>query len=294
MQIPLWVFLSSILLALSWHEMASFVLRRTGAGGGVVPTLFGNGAALRGIRAFSSLPSPVVLSRQPTHTTAPTKSQTSLSNADQQKHFSTTTATMSSKAFLETVKARRTYYALKKESTISDAKIQEIIKEAVLHVPSSFNSQSTRVVLLVKEEHDKLWDIAKETLKAIVPAEQYPSTEQRLNGFKAGYGTVLFYESRSVVSGMQDKFAIYADKFPGWATQSDAMHQFVIWAALEAEGLGANLQHYNPLIDQKVADTWGIDKDWVLNAQLVFGTPAGEPGEKSFESVEDRFKSFGV
>merc|ERR1711964_970247 len=94
--------------ALSWHEMASFVLRRTGAGGGVVPTLFGNGAALRGIRAFSSLPSPVVLSRQPTHTTAPTKSQTSLSNADQQKHFSTTTATMSSKAFLETVKARRT------------------------------------------------------------------------------------------------------------------------------------------------------------------------------------------
>merc|ERR1712093_236927 len=130
-----------ILLALSWHEMASFVLRRTGAGGGVVPTLFGNGAALRGIRAFSSLPSPVVMGRQPTHTTAPTKSQTSLSNADQQKHFSTTTATMSSKAFLETVKARRTYYALKKESTISDAKIQEIIKEAVLHVPSSFNSQ---------------------------------------------------------------------------------------------------------------------------------------------------------
>ncbi|PVH79022.1 Nitroreductase [Cadophora sp. DSE1049] len=201
---------------------------------------------------------------------------------------------MSTKSFLETIKARRTYYALKKESTISDAQIQEIIKEAVLHVPSSFNSQSTRVVLLVKEEHDKLWEIAKEALKAIVPAEQYPSTEQRLNGFKAGYGTVLFFESRSVVSGMQDKFAIYADKFPGWATQSDAMHQFVIWTALEAEGLGANLQHYNPLIDQKVADTWGIDKDWVLNAQLVFGTPAGEPGEKSFIPVEERFKSFGV
>ncbi|KAH7416744.1 Nitroreductase-like protein [Cadophora sp. MPI-SDFR-AT-0126] len=201
---------------------------------------------------------------------------------------------MSSKSFLETVKARRTIYALKKESTISDAKIQEIIKEAVLHVPSSFNSQSTRVVLLVKEEHDKLWEIAKETLKAIVPAEQYPATEQRLNGFKAGYGTVLFFESTAVVSGMQEKFALYADKFPLWATQSDAMTQFVIWAALEAEGLGANLQHYNPLIDQKVADTWGIDKDWVLNAQLVFGTPAGAAGEKTFIPVEERFKSFGV
>lgn len=224
---------------------------------------------------------------------------------------------MSSKSFLETVKARRTYYALKKESTIPDSQIQEIIKEAILHVPSSFNSQSTRVVLLVKEEHDKLWEITKSTLKAIVSEDQWKSTEQRLNGFKAGYGTVslplpsptflgdqkliclsmkkvLFYESRSVVNGMQEKFALYADRFPGWATQSDAMHQFVIWTALEAEGLGANLQHYNPLIDQKVAETWGIDADWVLNAQLVFGTPAGEAGEKAFQSVDERFKSFGI
>lgn len=93
---------------------------------------------------------------------------------------------------------------------------------------------------------------------------------------------------------MQDRFAAYADKFPIWATQSDAMHQFTIWTALEAEGLGANLQHYNPLIDQKVSEEWGIDKDWELNAQLVFGKPEGKAGEKSFLPVEDRFKSFGV
>jgi len=97
---------------------------------------------------------------------------------------------MSSKAFFETVKARRTYYQLKKESTISDEKIQDIITQALLHVPSSFNSQSTRIILLVKEEHNKLWDITKSVLKGIVPAEQYSSTEQRLNGFQAGYGTV--------------------------------------------------------------------------------------------------------
>ena len=99
---------------------------------------------------------------------------------------------MGSSEFLTAVKNRRTYYQLKKESTISDAKIQEIITEALLNCPSSFNSQSTRIVLLVKEEHNKLWDIAKETLKAIVPAEQYPATETRLNGFQAAYGTVCF------------------------------------------------------------------------------------------------------
>ena len=73
------------------------------------------------------------------------------------------------------------------------------------------------------------------------------------------------------------------------------MTQFAIWTALEAEGLGANLQHYNPLIDQKVASEWGVDADWELNAQLVFGKKEGEAGEKTFLPVEgERFKSFGV
>jgi len=161
-------------------------------------------------------------------------------------------------------------------------------------VPSSFNSQTTRVVLLVKEEHNKLWDIVKEVLKGVVPADAFPATEKKLEMFKGGYGTVLFFESRSIVSSMQENFPTYADKFPTWATQSDGMHQYAIWTALEAEGLGANLQHYNPLIDAKVATTWNIPEDWVLNAQLVFGDVGQKAGEKKFGSVEERFLSFGV
>ena len=72
------------------------------------------------------------------------------------------------------------------------------------------------------------------------------------------------------------------------------MTQYTIWTALEAEGLGANLQHYNPLIDAKVAAEWNVPKNWELNAQLVFGTPAGEPGEKTFMDVGERFKVFGA
>jgi len=196
--------------------------------------------------------------------------------------------------FLEAVKSRRTYYQLKKESPISDAKIQEIVTEALLHVPSSFNSQSTRMVILLKEEHIKLWGIAKDVLKAIVPAEQYSVTEKKLNGFQNAYGTVLFFVNRPTVSGMQEKFALYAEKFPVWAIHSDGMNQYAIWTALEKEGLGANLQHYNPLIDQKVAETWNIPKDWELSAQLVFGTPAAQPGEKTFLDVKERLKVFGA
>jgi hypothetical protein len=107
------------------------------------------------------------------------------------RHFSsTTTANMSAQPFLDTMVKRRTYYALKNESPVSDARIQEIIKHTILHVPSSFNSQSSRVMLLVKAEHEKLWDIVKEVLKAVVPEDQFDATEKKLNGFRAGYGTV--------------------------------------------------------------------------------------------------------
>lgn len=70
------------------------------------------------------------------------------------------------------------------------------------------------------------------------------------------------------------------------------MLQLVTWTALETEGLGANLQHYNPLIDEKVAATWDVPADWKLHAQLVFGSKAAPAGEKTFMPVEQRMKVF--
>ncbi|KAI1458446.1 Nitroreductase [Annulohypoxylon moriforme] len=202
--------------------------------------------------------------------------------------------TMASTPVLDLIKSRRTYYVLNKELPITKDRVQEIVKEALLHVPSSFNSQSNRIVVLFGAEHDKLWDIATGILKTIVPEDAWEHTAQRMNGFKAGAGTVLFFEDQNVVNSMQEKFALYADKFPIWAQQSDAMAQYVIWTALTAEGVGANLQHYNPLIDVKVASEWGIPDNWKLNAQLVFGGRVGEAGPKDFQPIEERYKVFGA
>jgi predicted oxidoreductase (fatty acid repression mutant protein) len=105
---------------------------------------------------------------------------------------------------------------------------------------------------------------------------------------------VLFYTDKKAVKGMQEKVALYADRFPTWGTESTAMHQFAVWTALEQEGFGASLQHYNPLVDAKVASTWGVDEDWQLTSMLVFGTPVGGAGEKSFSPLEERVKVFGA
>jgi predicted oxidoreductase (fatty acid repression mutant protein) len=94
--------------------------------------------------------------------------------------------------FLDAVAHRRSIYALTKSSPISDDRIEEIISKLVKDVPSSFNSQSSRLVLLLKDEHDKFWDIVRDALKAIVPEDKWESTGNRIAGFRAGYGTVSF------------------------------------------------------------------------------------------------------
>ena len=114
--------------------------------------------------------------------------------------------------FLAHIKNRRSYYPLNKELPISTQRIQEIIGEAVQHVPSSFNSQSNRVVVLFGAEHEKFWDLTTEVLKAIVPAEQWEPTGQKMAMFRGAAGTALFFEDQEVVEGLQAKFALYADR----------------------------------------------------------------------------------
>ncbi|WP_336786366.1 nitroreductase family protein [Paenibacillus sp. MMO-177] len=196
------------------------------------------------------------------------------------------------KTFLEAVKARRTYYGISKKSTITDDQIISLVQEAVKYSPSSFNSQSARAVVLLGDNHDKLWNIVKETLRKIVPADQFASTEQRVDSFKAGYGSVLFFEDATVIEGLQKQFPSYADNFPKWSQQSSGIVQYVVWTLLEEEGLGASLQHYNPLIDEEVKQTWNIPASWQLIAQMPFGAPTAEPGEKQFQPIDERVKIF--
>jgi len=133
-----------------------------------------------------------------------------------------------SSAFLAAVKSRRTFYQLSHESTIPDSKIIEIVNDTIKNAPSSFNSQSTRVVVLLGDEHTKLWEeIVKPAVKAVAPPEAWAGSEQRLNGFKAGYGTILFYEDPADVAKLQEQFALYADKFPQWSEHTNAIHQYI-------------------------------------------------------------------
>lgn len=200
--------------------------------------------------------------------------------------------TGTSAAFMEAVKHRRSIYGISKQSDISDEKIAQIVHDAIKHTPSAFNSQSARIVLLLGANHDKLWDLTTSTLQGVVPADNFEPTQQKMDSFKNGYGTVLFFEDQTVIDGLMNSFPAYAENFPLWSQQSSGMHQFVVWTALENEGFGASLQHYNPLIDDQVKAAWSIADSWKLVAQLPFGKPTSPAGEKEYKPIEERVKIF--
>ncbi|MEG0377810.1 MAG: nitroreductase family protein [Eubacterium sp.] len=197
-----------------------------------------------------------------------------------------------SKDFYTSLKNRRSYYGISKESPISDDRIEEIIGYSLKHTPSAYNSQTSKAILLFGEHHDKLWDIVMETLRKNVPADHFKPTENKVNSFKAGHGTVLYFLDDSITDALVKQFPLYSDNFPIWAEQANGMLQLAVWNALELEGLGANLQHYNPIIDEEVKKTWKIPDHWRLRAQMPFGTPTAMPGEKEFHPLSERLKVF--
>ena len=194
--------------------------------------------------------------------------------------------------FLDAIKNRRSIYALGRNVNLSETQIEELIKEAVKASPSAFNAQEARVVVLFGDAHEKLWDLTADALQPLTPAEAFEGTKQKLGSFKAGFGTVLFFFDQDTVTGLQEQFALYADNFPVWAEQSNGIAQANTWTALSEAGLGASLQHYNPVIDAAVAKEWNIPASWKLRSQLVFGSKEADAGEKEFLADDVRFLTF--
>ncbi len=194
--------------------------------------------------------------------------------------------------FNSAIEARRSVYSLGKKVTVSPEKIEEVIGNAVKHVPSAFNSQSARVVVLFGANHQKSWDLTKDALRKIVPAENFGATEEKIDSFASAYGTVLFFEDNSVIESLQNNYPSYNDNFPIWSLQSAGMLQYVVWTALAVEGLGASLQHYNNLIESQVKAEWKLPASWQLLAQMPFGEIINEPGEKEFLPLTERLMVF--
>ena len=58
------------------------------------------------------------------------------------------------------------------------ARIEAVVRE----VPSAFNMQSGRIIIAYGSAHDTIWQITKDTLRAVVPAEAFlANTEKKID-----------------------------------------------------------------------------------------------------------------
>jgi len=176
-----------------------------------------------------------------------------------------------SMSIIESLAKRRTVYALNKTLPVAEETVVKTIEQAVELVPDAFNMKSQRVVIALGAKQDELWDTIYNVFGGKVARE-------KIDGFKAAAGPVLYFVNEDVVKSLQAKFPRYAENFPNWAQQANGMLQISIWTALRDLGVGANIQHYNPVIDAAV------------NAQMPFGGIVAEPDPKEKENIAERVR----
>ncbi|MBO9112488.1 MULTISPECIES: nitroreductase family protein [Rhizobium/Agrobacterium group] len=193
---------------------------------------------------------------------------------------------------IELLKKRRTQYALGRNLDIAETVIEDLAREAIRWSPSPFNSQSSRVVFLFGNESEKLWSIVRREIAQIMSSDTLEQFLKKIDGFAAGVGTILFFEDEQTVLDLQEQWPLFADHFPDWSEQSGGMAQFAVWTALANVGVGASLQHYNPLIDESVKKTWNLPVGWKLRAQMPIGSNEAPVPDKTFLPDALRFRSF--
>lgn len=68
------------------------------------------------------------------------------------------------------------------------------------------------------------------------------------------------------------------------------MLQLAIWSGLRELEIGASLQHYNPVIDERVKKLLELPEEYVFVAQMPFGGIVNEPALKEKEDINKRVR----
>ena len=189
---------------------------------------------------------------------------------------------------LSTLAKRHSFYNINNKIDISGSEIEDIINGCLDLYPSSFNSQDSRLILLMGEHHKYFWELVKKELFRVSEDDKKTQIEKKITSFYLAYGTILFFIDPNITSELQKNYPQYAPNFPMWAEHSSAMLQFMIWSCLAEKNIGASLQHYNPLIDNIIKKEFQINKDWKFIAQMPFGEIVEEPQNHIIKYKDDR------
>lgn len=184
--------------------------------------------------------------------------------------------------FIDLVRKRRSIYALGTDSRYTKEEIKVRIREVIKHVPTAFNSQTTRVVLLYDEANTKFWDHIYDVQKDVLKGDVWERMSAVITGAKKGIGTVLFFEDREAVKKMPTSEA----RQEAYKQNNSANAQYAVWLALTEMGLGASLQHFNvgyeQGFDKTTKEMFNLPSSYEMLAQMPFGSIEQQPRPKEY------------
>ncbi|MBR5599184.1 MAG: nitroreductase family protein [Alphaproteobacteria bacterium] len=189
---------------------------------------------------------------------------------------------------LKAFEKRHSIYNINNELNLTDLEIEGLINKALDIYPSAFNSQDARLILLMGEHHKYFWELVKKELFRVSKDNKKTKIEEKIAKFEAGYGTILFFIAPEIASTLEKSYPEYAPQFPIWAREGNAMLQFLIWSIFAENGIGASLQHFNPLIDEIIKQQFKINPKWEFVAQMPFGGIVDMPHNHTIKYTDER------
>ncbi|MGY0837418.1 nitroreductase family protein [Aerococcus urinaeequi] len=183
--------------------------------------------------------------------------------------------------FKDLLTKRRSQYAIGANTDVTAADVTAALNEVIPQVPSAFNSQATRVVVVSGENNVKLWELIKNVQKDVLDEATLNYMTPIMDGARDAVGTILFFEDRDAVeSGIpanEERRLIYKN-------HASANAQLTTWLTLTELGLGANLQHFNigyeQGFDRSIRELLDLSESWELIAQMPFGSIEAPAADK--------------
>lgn len=191
-------------------------------------------------------------------------------------------------AFKDLLTKRRSHYAIGANTDVTASDVTAALNEVIPTVPSAFNSQGVRVVVVSGEKNQQLWDLIKGVQTEVLDEGTLNYMTPIMDGAREAVGTILFFEDRDAVEagipGNPERRSVYKN-------HESANAQLTAWLALTELGLGANLQHFNigyeQGFDAAIRELLDLPEAWELVAEMPFGSIEAPAADKESIAVSE-------
>jgi predicted oxidoreductase (fatty acid repression mutant protein) len=154
------------------------------------------------------------------------------------------------------------------------------LQDAVLRTPSAFGIIPWQIVIL-HDHLDRFWDEVAAGFQDNLDGDRLQRYLDRLDGFRPGGGAILIYEDLGARPALNQSWGLSEQTAHDFVQQGLGMVQLALWLVLTEDGLVTSLQHWDWLIQGRMATLLDLPAD---RYRLVAVLPVGEAAEPPRDS----------